>query len=99
MFRRNLDRSIPLADPIVERLEGRHFLDKYMDKRNPDCVVCSIRPDACKLGKQGNCKRKQAKYFCNTCLQKPALCIVSCFEAFHTKRDYKKKCECIKKNE
>lgn len=61
------------------RLKERHFPKKYDNpKYKPDCKVCgSLRPRV----------RRQTCYYCVDC--DVALCIVPCFELFHTYKDYK----------
>lgn len=62
------------------RLKERHFIQKYENKKyKPDCKVCaSLRPRV----------RRQTCYFCADC-QTP-LCVVPCFELFHTYKDFKR---------
>ena len=62
-------------DQSVERLRGRHFPDKARKRR--DCRVCSKR------GSAG--ERKLVNTFCNTCTDKPALCVGECFRLYHTR--------------
>jgi len=48
-------------------------------KKSPctKCVVCN---------KHG--RRKETRYICVTCLAKPALCVVPCFQEFHSTADF-----------
>lgn len=70
-------RPVKAALPI--RMTGKHFPDKYQNKRHkPGCEVCSDR----KTG-----QRHQTSYRCKEC--DVPLCIVPCFEKFHTLRIYK----------
>ena len=88
----NKQHPRPLADavPIVvqpfitnkasdlSRLQGQHFMDLLPPtamKTNPTtkCILCNM---------QGN--SKETRYFCKTCLSKPSLCVVPCFEKYHT---------------
>ena len=79
--------------PLRNRLRERHFISKYEDnKHRPNCYVCSIERHQCKKKGKGNCKRKQTRYFCAKC--KKALCIVPCFEEYHTKVNFRKVCNC-----
>ncbi|CAK9827897.1 PiggyBac transposable element-derived protein 4 [Anthophora retusa] len=65
----------------VERLTERHFSSVYSNKAAKKknqirkCVVCS---------KQG--KRRESRYYCSQC--DVGLCMVPCFELYHTKVDY-----------
>lgn len=63
----------------LERLRSTHFLAKGTKRR--DCVVCSNR------GSDGS--RHLSLYHCATCSTNPALCPSGCFEAYHTKINYK----------
>ena len=62
------------------RLKERHFIKRYDNpKYKPDCKVCgSIRPRL----------RKQTSFYCLEC--DTPLCIVPCFEIFHTYKDFKR---------
>jgi hypothetical protein len=70
------DHTAGLTDNF--RLTGRHFLEIVPGGSKPDCVVCSDR------------KAKQRHQTCLRCkqCQKP-LCPASCFERFHTVKNYK----------
>ncbi|CAK9827808.1 PiggyBac transposable element-derived protein 4 [Anthophora retusa] len=65
----------------VERLTERHFPSVYSNKAAKKknqvrkYVVCS---------KQG--KRRESRYYCSQC--DVDLCVVPCFELYHTKVDY-----------
>jgi len=65
----------------TSRLSGQHYMDLLppnANKSNPTkrCVVCF------QAG-----RRRETRYFCETCLSKPALCIVPCFKSFHSEQD------------
>ena len=69
-------RPSDTPDPL--RLTGRHFLGKNENpKQKLDCRVCSDRK---------NKKRVQTSFYCKQC--DIALCIVPCFERYHTLRQY-----------
>lgn len=69
----------PSNTPAPQRMIGEHFPGKYEDKKyKPDCEVCSDR-------KSG--KRRQTSYYCKQC--NIPLCVVPCFEQYHTLRNYK----------
>jgi len=60
------------------RLSGQHYLayiPSTTSKKNAarKCVVCN-----------GQGKRKETRYLCETCPSKPALCVVPCFKTFHS---------------
>lgn len=61
------------------RLTERHFPDKYENpKFKPECRACSDRQAG---------RRVQTRFFCKQCAV--PLCIVPCFERYHTLKDYK----------
>jgi len=65
----------------TSRLSGQHYMDRLQPtqtKADPTkrCVVCF------KAG-----RRRETRYFCETCLSQPALCVVPCFKTFHTEQD------------
>ena len=67
--------------PPNSRLTGRHFPDKVPPRPNGnpgqrDCVVCS--------GKKGR-GRRTTTYCCKEC--GVGLCVVPCFQLYHTKSD------------
>ena len=74
-------RRLPLQNVPCrpDRLTGRHFIAQHPVKK-PDCVVCSDRKSK---------RRKQTSYYCSTCPESPPLCILPCFEKFHTTYKYK----------
>lgn len=85
------------SNPMESRLTERHFPAQYVDKNHkPQCIVCSILPKNCLKKGKGECKRKQTTYFCDQCVEKPPLCIIPCFETYHTFKVYKKRCQCGK---
>jgi len=62
----------------ISHLCGQHFLDLLPppEKRSGPTsrsVVCN---------KKGI--RRESRYFCKTCMSKPALCVAPCFEVYHT---------------
>ena len=60
------------------RLTERHFPDKYENpKFKPECRACSDRQAG---------RRVQTRFFCKQCAV--PLCIVPCFERYHTLKDY-----------
>ena len=74
-------RSSHTSLPPSARLTERHFPDKVPARANGtagqrDCVVCS--------GKRGR-KRRTTTYCCKQC--GVGLCVVPCFELYHTKVD------------
>ena len=72
-------RPGPQASDSIERLHPvPHFLQKGTKRR--DCVVCSDREEG------GS--RHLSLYMCGTCTDKPSLCPVGCFQAYHTQRQY-----------
>ena len=86
---------------LNKRVGAPHYPHKFKGNTNPDCVVCSIRKEKCKIGgKDTDCKRKQSKFFCPKCPGKPGLCIqndrldINCFEIYHKKIKYKQECKC-----
>ncbi|BFY98849.1 hypothetical protein BsWGS_01889 [Bradybaena similaris] len=73
-----VSRSASTSNVIspVDRLSARHFIKKYDNpKYKPKCVVCNAAG-----------KRAQTSYFCEGC--NVALCVVPCFELFHTVDKY-----------
>lgn len=89
-------RGRKLSNPLDDRMSGKiHFIGQFEDKSHkPNCAVCSILPSSCSKKGKGVCKRKQTTYYCKTCLDQPPLCVVPCFEVFHSVKVYKKKCTC-----
>lgn len=89
-------RGRRMSNPLDNRLSGKiHFISQFDDKTHkPNCAVCSILPSSCSKKGKGTCKRKQTTYFCKTCLDQPPLCVVPCFEVYHTTKIYKKTCNC-----
>ena len=79
------------APKVLERLTGRHFVDKFIEggkTLHRQCIVCgpaerkmcdAVRPgEKCRFGHMTSYKCKQ----CNV-----PLCITPCFEIFHTKQE------------
>ena len=74
--------AVAAAAGGTDRLLGKHFpssIPPTTKKERPTrvCVVCS---------KSG--LRRESRYQCRHCMDKPALCIEPCFEKYHTKRVY-----------
>ena len=77
------------------RLKERHFIGQYDDKKyHPNCTVCSISPNQCSKKGKKDCKRRQTSFYCQQCPNNPPLCVIPCFQIFHTVKNYKKKCHC-----
>ncbi|XP_064648112.1 piggyBac transposable element-derived protein 4-like [Lineus longissimus] len=76
----------PSVNPAPFRLTERHFIEKG-DGKKPDCVACCLRRN------NKYVRRKQTVYRCKNCVPKVALCIIPCFELYHTQKDYKAKYE------
>ena len=63
----------------LSRLSGQHYLKMTHTTegkkiRGTRCVVCYKRG-----------QRKETRYICGTCASKPALCILPCFEDYHSR--------------
>lgn len=72
----------PATSTGLERLNGRLHIIRHDDNGNcRDCIVCSNR----KI-KGG---RKQTRFYCDTCLKKPFMCIGNCFQKYHTLENFK----------
>ena len=65
-----------------DRLIGKHFLDK-----NPPSAKRVDAMRACVVCKSHGV-RKESRYCCKTCQGHPSLCVVPCFELYHTKKAY-----------
>nr|XP_034194964.1 piggyBac transposable element-derived protein 4-like [Osmia lignaria] len=79
---RDANPKAPVTSGTAERLNGfLHIIRRDETGRSKDCLVCSNR----KI-KHG---RRESRYYCATCLAKPALHIGDCFELYHTKHEYK----------
>ena len=74
--------------------EGQHYLRHHEEGHRPNCVVCSIMPAQWKKKGKGECKRKQTRYYCNVCPEKPSMCVVPCFENYHVNLRFREVCEC-----
>lgn len=80
------------------RLTKRYFPRQFEDKKKlPDCCVCSTMSSQCAKKGKGVCKRKQTTYYCAMCPGNPAMCVVPCFENYHSKEKYKQSCQCSRK--
>ena len=69
------------APAATDRLSGRHFPELIPPtpiKQNPQkrCVVCTQHK-----------RRKESRYRCGDCPEKPGLCAAPCFRLFHTQAD------------
>ncbi|GBM15692.1 PiggyBac transposable element-derived protein 4 [Araneus ventricosus] len=93
-FRMNLVQSLlqtygekkHLQHPVADRLTGRHFashIEATEKKKMPTrvCIVCSKKFDD-----KGRRVRKESRFECKQC--NVALCIVPCFERYHTVQDF-----------
>jgi hypothetical protein len=73
-----------------QRLEETgHFIE--LSQTRGDCVVCTLHQADRSLPGAQYKNRRQIKYKCKTCLPKIPLCVVPCFEIYHTKvnpKDY-----------
>ncbi|XP_035214639.1 piggyBac transposable element-derived protein 4-like [Stegodyphus dumicola] len=75
------NKSVEEKTSLLPRLVERHFLSLYVSerskKKNPvtRCIVCS---------KHNN--RRETRYWCFKC--RVGLCVVPCFEMYHTREDY-----------
>lgn len=89
--------TTPLGRPaprVLERLTGRHFLDKLMEGEKPlhrQCIVCGpeeremlppLRPGEKRKRRCGH----MTSYKCRQC--NVSLCISPCFEIYHTKQEF-----------
>jgi len=66
----------------LSRLIGQHYMDIIPATASRKdamlrCVVCTKRG-----------KRKESRYQCKTCMSRPGLCIVPCFEVYHREQDF-----------
>ncbi|XP_064641940.1 piggyBac transposable element-derived protein 4-like [Lineus longissimus] len=82
-------RGAAVGDALT-RLTGRHFLMKRPPQGNrarpaKRCVVCYARKDFLPNG-----RAKETSYICKSCPTQPGLHIDNCFEAYHTKLDYRR---------
>eukprot|EP00057_Strongylocentrotus_purpuratus_P017165 XP_011671639.1 PREDICTED: piggyBac transposable element-derived protein 4-like [Strongylocentrotus purpuratus] len=74
-------REVNRNERTAVRLEGKHFIAlNPSPKYKPDCIVCAKKLEGNKR------KRSQTRYFCKTC-QLP-MCLMICFEDYHTKVKY-----------
>ena len=82
----------PVNPRDMERLTGRHFLSKIPQKEGQKskplrtCPVCSTTTGKRKTPGDGR-KTVRSTYECKTC--DVGLCVDSCFELYHTNKDYK----------
>lgn len=66
----------------LSRLWGQHFLDVIPPTSTKStamkrCVVCYKQR-----------RQKETRYQCETCMAKPALCVVPCFKIYHTQEEF-----------
>ena len=71
-------RGRPSSGPPEERLNGRFHTIEHRDNQSRDCKVCSNR----KAG-----QRRETRFFCGTCTDRPALHPNPCFNVYHTRRN------------
>ena len=84
----------PTCELANRRIE-RHYPSEFEDKNHrPNCSVCSILPEKCKLNGNGKCKRMQVSTYCRFCPNSPPMCPTVCFERFHEVENPKRTCEC-----
>lgn len=87
------DRSVILPTPIpkpfihhksadLSRLSGQHFMDVI-----PATASRMIPMKKCVVYRK-RVTRKETRYQCKTCMSRPGLCVVPCFEVFHTETDF-----------
>ena len=62
----------------LSRFSGQH----YMDLIPPTATKANAARKCVQCAKHGI--RKETHYFCQTCMSQPALCVVPCFQQFHT---------------
>lgn len=75
-----------MSAPKEIRLTERHFPRQFEDKKKqPNCCVCSIMPSQWAKKGKSVCKQKQTTYYCAMCPGNPAMCVVPCFENYHSK--------------
>lgn len=74
----------PSSEEMPLRLSERHFptIVPPTDKKKNAARVCRV----CSNKKQGPKKRKESRYMCKSC--DVGLCIVPCFEKYHTEQNY-----------
>ncbi|KAJ8316059.1 hypothetical protein KUTeg_006073 [Tegillarca granosa] len=77
----------PLGE-VCDRLIGRHFPTQILQiegakkpKQTKACVACNKRKGG------GDRKRKETRFMCKTC--EKSLCLVRCFEIYHTRKNYR----------
>jgi hypothetical protein len=77
--------TVPVAvrrdDAADLRLNERHFPEKIAGGSNPDCIVCSDRSKK---------RRKQCTFKCKNCPGEKAMCIIPCFELYHSYKDHRR---------
>jgi hypothetical protein len=72
----------------LERLTGRHFPKKVEGNRGRTCAVCNpaMRDILDAVGQKRKRPGHESRYMCGQC--NVVLCVVPCFELYHTKQDY-----------
>nr|XP_022290940.1 piggyBac transposable element-derived protein 4-like [Crassostrea virginica] len=79
------------APKVLERLTGRHFVDKFIEggkTLHRQCIVCGpAERKMCDAVRPGEKRRfgHMTSYKCKQC--NVPLCITPCFEIFHTKQE------------
>ncbi|XP_012936290.1 piggyBac transposable element-derived protein 4-like [Aplysia californica] len=87
--------ALQTGSSSLHRLTARHFPSKILhpagfEKRRPRtrlCVVCSTRTGKRKVPGDGR-RRKETTVECVDC--NVGLCVIPCFELYHTQKDYKR---------
>ncbi|KAJ8953501.1 hypothetical protein NQ318_023623 [Aromia moschata] len=77
-------KSKSVSMPDLSRLKDRHF--PCLVPETPKSKVPSRRCVVCSHTEQGQKKRKVSRYMCQIC--DVGLCIVPCFETYHTKSKF-----------
>lgn len=82
-LRNQTTQSTRTTRPGAQNLERLHQVPHFMEKgrKRRDCVVCSDRTPGG--------ARHLTLYHCATCTTQPSLCPSGCFEAYHTRRNFR----------
>ena len=70
----------PLQGPPLQRLNGRFHSMNQRENQTRDCRVCSDRQHR---------QRRESKYYCETCTDKPSLHPGQCFTKYHTRQNFR----------
>lgn len=73
-------RGRPSQSPPSQRMNGRFHSMGQREKQTRDCRVCSDRQSGL---------RRESKYYCETCSDKPALHPGECFTKYHMKQNFR----------